>query len=414
MGNCLGNTANPPPKEQHQRPASSNEGKKNTANGFAAAAQEVADHFAARKEAEEALLLKSMSFNNGGAGQQQLVELRVFGVKELQKATQNFKEPDMLLGEGGFGKVYKGYIRNLDDTNPAADVSVAVKRLNPNSFQGQQEWLAEILLLGKLRHPNLVRLFGYCSEGGDGMLIYEYLAKGSLDYHLFPEGAELEGRPVLSWDTRLRIALDAASGLAHLHDNNVIHRDFKAPNILLDENFNAKLTDFGLAKGADTDQTHITTRIMGTMGYLDPKYMETGQLTKKSDVYAFGVMLLELLTGKRAMEQSQQGTPPLTAWASQYLNMRKPDIGALVDPALLDQFTTKAAQRAAHKLAISAKHCIEEDPSLRPLMSDMVETLRPMVQQALGLAHSGTLQQQLHLQQQQQLEQELATPPVSL
>lgn len=310
-------------------------------------------------------------------------ELKTFKSKELQKATQQFKEPENVLGEGGFGKVYKGFLRDWEGSKDP--YPIAVKKLNPNSFQGQQEWLAEILLLGKMRHPNLVKLLGYCAENGEGMLVYEFLAKGSLDYHLFPELKEGETAPPkpLSWVTRLRIALDAAAGLAYLHENNVIHRDFKAPNILLDENCNAKLTDFGLAKGADTDQTHVTTRIMGTMGYLDPKYMETGQLTKKSDVYAFGVMLLELLTGKRAMDQTQQGMPPLTAWAHQYLNQRKPDIGALVDPCLLDQFTTKPAQRAAHKLAISAKHCIEEDPNLRPLMSDMVETLRPLVAAAM-------------------------------
>ncbi|CAI5460215.1 unnamed protein product [Closterium sp. Yama58-4] len=306
-------------------------------------------------------------------------ELRTFKFKELHKATQGFKEPDNVLGEGGFGKVYKGYLKDWEGSKDA--MPIAVKKLNPNSFQGQQEWLAEILLLGRVRHQNLVKLLGYCAENGEGMLVYEFLGKGSLDYHLFPEPKEDDPTPPtpLPWEVRLRIALDAAAGLAYLHENNVIHRDFKAPNILLDDDWSAKLTDFGLAKGADTDQTHVTTRIMGTMGYLDPKYMETGQLTRKSDVYAFGVMLLELLTGKRAMDQTQQGMPPLTAWAQQYLNQRKPDIGALVDPCLLDQFTTKAAQRAAHKLAISAKHCIEEDPNLRPLMSDMVETLRPLV-----------------------------------
>ncbi|CAI5499067.1 unnamed protein product [Closterium sp. Naga37s-1] len=306
-------------------------------------------------------------------------ELRTFKFKELHKATQAFKEPDNVLGEGGFGKVYKGFLKDWEGSKEA--FPIAVKKLNPNSFQGQQEWLAEILLLGRVRHQNLVKLLGYCAENGEGMLVYEFLGKGSLDYHLFPEPKEDDPTPPtpLPWEVRLRIALDAAAGLAYLHENNVIHRDFKAPNILLDDDWSAKLTDFGLAKGADTDQTHVTTRIMGTMGYLDPKYMETGQLTRKSDVYAFGVMLLELLTGKRAMDQTQQGMPPLTAWAQQYLNQRKPDIGALVDPCLLDQFTTKAAQRAAHKLAISAKHCIEEDPNLRPLMSDMVETLRPLV-----------------------------------
>ena len=177
----------------------------------------------------------------------------------------------------------------------------------------------------------------------------------------------------------MKVALDAAQGLAYLHDQNIIHRDFKAPNILLGDNFEAKLTDFGLAKEAEGEQTHVTTRIMGTMGYLDPKYMETGQLTKKSDVYAFGVILLELLSGRRAMDPDNPGGQPLTSWAQQFLVHRRPDINALVDPFLRGEFTNKTTQKAAHKLAISAKHCIEEDPNLRPLMRDMVETLRPLV-----------------------------------
>lgn len=356
--------------------------KNSSTNGYEAASQPAQEPPKA-KDPPPPPAHDSNSMMNGVEMPVAPFELRTFKFKELQKATQGFKEPDNVLGEGGFGKVYKGFLKEWEGSKDP--FPIAVKKLNPNSFQGQQEWLAEILLLGRVRHQNLVKLLGYCAENGEGMLIYEFLGKGSLDYHLFPEPKEDDPTPPtpLPWDVRLRIALDAAAGLAYLHDNNVIHRDFKAPNILLDDDWSAKLTDFGLAKGADTDQTHVTTRIMGTMGYLDPKYMETGQLTRKSDVYAFGVMLLELLTGKRAMDQTQQGMPPLTAWAQQYLNQRKPDIGALVDPSLLDQFTTKAAQRAAHKLAISAKHCIEEDPNLRPLMSDMVETLRPLVAAAM-------------------------------
>eukprot|EP00271_Cylindrocystis_brebissonii_P004101 TRINITY_DN15532_c0_g1_i1.p1 TRINITY_DN15532_c0_g1~~TRINITY_DN15532_c0_g1_i1.p1 ORF type:complete len:454 (-),score=64.77 TRINITY_DN15532_c0_g1_i1:2013-3374(-) len=303
-------------------------------------------------------------------------ELKVFRLRDLAKATQNFREPELLLGAGSFGKVFKGFLRDVNV--PGEQLEVAVKRLDPESCQGQAEWLAEILILGKLRHENLVRLYGYCYDNNEGLLVYEFLNRGSLDYHLFSSPDPNADEP-LPWDIRLKIAFGAAQGLAHLHELNIIHRDFKAPNILLDQDYNAKLTDFGLAKGTENGETHITTKIMGTMGYLDPKYMETGQLTKKSDVYAFGVMLLELLTGRRAMDSNQ--SMPLTAWAKEYLAKRRPVISELVDTRIQSQFESRAAQRAAHKLAISAKHCIEDDPNSRPLMIDMVETLRPLVMQ---------------------------------
>eukprot|EP00270_Netrium_digitus_P008333 TRINITY_DN2487_c0_g1_i2.p1 TRINITY_DN2487_c0_g1~~TRINITY_DN2487_c0_g1_i2.p1 ORF type:complete len:389 (+),score=85.32 TRINITY_DN2487_c0_g1_i2:482-1648(+) len=320
--------------------------------------------------------------NDGISESDVTYELRVFTFANLQTATKEFEE-GAVLGEGGFGKVYKGYISEAADGGVADDLMilpVAIKKLNPKGYQSQQEWTREIIYLGKLQHPNLVKLIGYCAEtnletqASEMLLVYEYLSKGSLDYHLWP--AENSGLELLPWRARLRIALDAARGLSYLHAKNVIHRDFKAPNILLDDDYNGKLTDFGLAKdGPDAGHTHVSTQIMGTMGYLDPRYAETGQLSMKSDVYAYGVVLLELLTGKKAMGVGPGGRPKtLTAWARPLLNKSKPDLELLVDPNLSEPFPEKVART----LAISAKHCIQDDSSMRPLMTDIVDTLKPL------------------------------------
>ncbi|CAI7930489.1 unnamed protein product [Closterium sp. NIES-54] len=315
----------------------------------------------------------------GGGGvigyQEQPAELQEYSYQDLVDATEDFQEHSV-LGEGGFGKVYKGYVldRFPVEGGPPVTATVAIKKLNPSGYQSKVEWMREILVLGKLNHPNLVRLIGYCAELEEMLLVYEFVPRGSLDYHLWP-APNVPADP-LPWQARLRIAHDAACGLAHLHASNFIHRDFKAPNILIAENYAGKLTDFGLAKdGPDAGQTHVSTQIMGTMGYLDPRYAETGQLTVKSDVYAYGVVLLELLTGKKAMGISPGGKPKtLTSWARPYLNKARPDLESLVDPNLIDPFPEKVART----LAISAKHCIQDDTNMRPMMSDIVDTLRPL------------------------------------
>lgn len=302
-------------------------------------------------------------------------ELQAYSYQDLVAASDGFLE-NSVLGEGGFGKVYKGFVLDQFPVGggPPVSAPVAIKKLNPSGYQSKVEWMREILVLGKLQHPNLVRLIGYCAELEEMLLVYEYVPRGSLDYHLWP-APNSEVDP-LTWQARLRIAHDAACGLAHLHASNFIHRDFKAPNILIAEDYAGKLTDFGLAKdGPDAGQTHVSTQIMGTMGYLDPRYAETGQLTVKSDVYAYGVVLLELLTGKKAMGISPGGKPKtLTAWARPLLNKGRPDLESLVDPNLIDPFPEKVART----LAISAKHCIQDDTNMRPMMSDIVDTLRPL------------------------------------
>ncbi|MCO5563114.1 hypothetical protein L7F22_016750 [Adiantum nelumboides] len=219
---------------------------------------------------------------------------RVFLYKELKLATNNFR-PHNILGEGGFGNVYKGWINEVVH-NGTILITVAVKVLKPGSIQGYKEWLAEVFFLSQLHHPHLVKLIGCCSEDEHRILVYEFMPNSSLDTHLFQKT-----KPCLAWDIRMSIALGAAKGLAFLHGalKSVIYRDFKTSNILLDAKFTAKISDFGLAKdGPAGDKTHVSTRVMGTYGYAAPEYVMTGHLTLRSDVYSFGVVLLELITGR--------------------------------------------------------------------------------------------------------------------
>ncbi|XP_051134097.1 probable serine/threonine-protein kinase PBL4 isoform X2 [Andrographis paniculata] len=200
--------------------------------------------------------------------------LKSFTFNDLKTATRNFRS-DSLLGEGGFGYVYKGWIdeQTFAPSRPGTGMVVAVKKLKAESFQGHREWSAEVNCLGMLHHENLVRLIGYCSESESKLLVYEYMPKGSLENHLFRKGVQL-----MAWPTRMRIAVDVARGLSYLHslDANVIYRDLKASNVLLDSDFNAKLSDFGLAReGPKGDRTHVSTRVIGTRGYAAPEYIAT-------------------------------------------------------------------------------------------------------------------------------------------
>ncbi|KAK3141787.1 hypothetical protein QOZ80_4BG0338330 [Eleusine coracana subsp. coracana] len=298
--------------------------------------------------------------------------LRIFTFAELRAATRNFK-PDTVLGEGGFGRVYKGWVdeKTMTPVRSGAGMVVAVKKLNPESVQGMQEWQSEVNFLGRLSHPNLVRLLGYCVEDRELLLVYEFMAKGSLENHLFRKGGSFEPIP---WNLRLRIAIGAARGLAFLHssEKQVIYRDFKASNILLDTNYNAKLSDFGLAKNGPTGgDSHVTTRVMGTYGYAAPEYVATGHLYVKSDVYGFGVVLLEMLTGMRAMDTARPADQHnLVDWAKPFLADRR-RLARLVDPRLEGQYPSKAALKAA-QLTL---RCLAGDPKSRPAMAEVVASL---------------------------------------
>lgn len=292
---------------------------------------------------------------------------------ELKNATWQFR-PENLLGEGGFGFVYKGWIneQTLTAAKPGCGTVVAVKKLKPGGFQGHKEWLSEVNHLGQLHHPNLVRLIGYCLEGENRLLIYDFMPKGSLEHHLFKRNAQS-----LPWETRLKIAIGAARGLCFLHNSKspVIYRDFKAANVLLDSEFNAKLSDFGLAKDGPTgDISHVTTQVMGTQGYAAPEYVSTGRLTLKCDVYSFGVVLLELLTGRRAIDKNKTGIEQkLVEWAKDSLD-ENPKIYRIMDTNLGGQYPRKGAYIAA----TLALQCVRVEAKARPKMDDLVSILEAL------------------------------------
>ncbi|TYG44206.1 hypothetical protein E1A91_D11G078900v1 [Gossypium mustelinum] len=329
------------------------------------------------------VLVSSTTTSNGGSASSTpkfseelrvASQLRKFTFIDLKLATRNFR-PESLLGEGGFGCVFKGWIEEngTAPVKPGTGLTVAVKTLNIDGLQGHKEWLAEVDYLGNLLHPNLVKLVGYCIEDDHRLLVYEFMPRGSLENHLFRKGSL-----PLPWSIRMKIALGAAKGLAFLHEEAerpVIYRDFKTSNILLDADYNAKLSDFGLAKdGPEGDKTHVSTRVMGTYGYAAPEYVMTGHLTSKSDVYSFGVVLLEMLTGRRSMDKNRpNGEHNLVEWARPHLGDKR-RFFRILDPRLEGHFSIKGALKAAQLAA----QCLSRDPKARPRMSEVVETLKPL------------------------------------
>ncbi|CAA6659118.1 unnamed protein product [Spirodela intermedia] len=255
--------------------------------------------------------------------------VHVFTYDEMRVATRNFR-PDQILGEGGFGIVYKGVLD--ENVRPCFKYTlVAVKELNPRASK------AEVNYLGEFSHPNLVKLIGYCCEDDHRLLVYEYMACGSLEKHLF------------------RRCTGCCKGLAFLHgaERSVIYRDFKTSNILLDADYNAKLSDFGLAKeGPMGDQTHVSTRVMGTYGYAAPEYVMTGHLTARSDVYGYGVVLLEMLIGRKHN---------LAEWARPLL-VHNRKLLKIIDPRMEGQYAVKALQKVANV----AYYCLSPNPKAGP------------------------------------------------
>lgn len=284
-----------------------------------------------------------------------------FTYEDLAAATRGFAQ-EYLLGQGGFGYVHKGVLPNGKE--------IAVKSLKSNSGQGDREFHAEVDIISRVHHRHLVSLVGYCTTGAQRLLVYEYVSNGTLEYHL--HGA---GRPVMDWPTRHRIALGSAKGFAYLHEDchpRIIHRDIKAANILIDSNFEAKVADFGLAKLSNDNYTHVSTRIMGTFGYLAPEYASSGKLTEKSDVYSFGIMLLELITGRRPID-IHSDDDSLVDWARPIL-ARVQEGGSyeeLVDPRLGDNYDHK---EMLHMVSCAGA-CIRHSARGRPKMSQIVRAL---------------------------------------
>ncbi|KAF5207199.1 kinase-like protein [Thalictrum thalictroides] len=305
--------------------------------------------------------------NDGGA---EHIAAQTFTFRELAAATKNFRA-DCLIGEGGFGRVYKGLLESINQI-------VAIKQLDRNGLQGNREFLVEVLMLSLLHHPNLVNLIGYCSDGDQRLLVYEFMPLGSLEDHLHDLSPD---KKRLDWNTRMKIAAGAAKGLEYLHDKAnppVIYRDLKCSNILLGEDYHPKLSDFGLAKlGPTGDDTHVSTRVMGTYGYCAPEYAMTGQLTLKSDIYSFGVVLLEILTGRKAIDNSKAAAEHnLVAWARPLFKDRR-KFSQMADPALQGQYPSRGLYQA---LAIAAM-CVQEQPSMRPLIADVVTALSYLASQ---------------------------------
>ncbi|KAK6121021.1 hypothetical protein DH2020_045240 [Rehmannia glutinosa] len=293
-----------------------------------------------------------------------LGQLKRFSLRELQVATDNFSNRN-ILGRGGFGKVYKGRL---------ADGSlVAVKRLKEERTQGGElQFQTEVEMISMAVHRNLLRLRGFCMTPTERLLVYPYMANGSVASCLRDRP---ESQPPLDWPIRKRIALGSARGLGYLHDHcdpKIIHRDVKAANILLDEDFEAVVGDFGLAKLMDYKDTHVTTAVRGTIGHIAPEYLSTGKSSEKTDVFGYGVMLLELITGQRAFDLARLANDDdvmLLDWVKGLLTEKK--LEALVDADLQGNYINEEVEQ----LIQVALLCTQSSPMERPKMSDVVRML---------------------------------------
>ncbi|KAL2346133.1 hypothetical protein Fmac_000133 [Flemingia macrophylla] len=285
-----------------------------------------------------------------------------FTYEELSAATAAFSQRN-LLGQGGFGYVHKGFLPNGKE--------IAVKSLKSTGGQGDREFQAEVDIISRVHHRHLVSLVGYCFSEAKKLLVYEFVPNKTLEYHLHGKG-----RPVMDWGTRLKIAIGSAKGLAYLHEDchpRIIHRDIKGANILLENNFDAKVADFGLAKFNQDNNTHVSTRVMGTFGYMAPEYASTGKLTDKSDVFSFGIMLLELISGRLPVDNTGEDEDTLVDWARPLCKKAMEDgsFEELADPRLEGKYNK---QQMASMVSCAAA-CVRHSAKSRPRMSQIVRVL---------------------------------------
>ncbi|KAL4627171.1 hypothetical protein ACB092_05G148500 [Castanea dentata] len=293
--------------------------------------------------------------------------LKRFSFRELQNATGNFS-PKNILGQGGYGVVYKGCLPNR--------TVVAVKRLKDPSYTGEVQFQTEVEMIGLALHRNLLRLYGFCMTSDERLLVYPYMPNGSVADRLRETCRE---KPSLDWNRRMRIAIGAARGLLYLHDQcnpKIIHRDVKAANILLDESFEAVVGDFGLAKLLDRRESHVTTAVRGTVGHIAPEYLSTGQSSEKTDVFGFGILLLELITGQKALDagngQVQKGM--ILEWVRTLFEEKKLEV--LVDRDLRGCFDAFQLEKTVEV----ALQCTQSHPNLRPKMYEVLKVLEGLVE----------------------------------
>ncbi|RZC57123.1 hypothetical protein C5167_004426 [Papaver somniferum] len=310
----------------------------------------------------------SMSGNNAGGGSGGgLPEVSHLGwghwytLRELELATNGLADENV-IGEGGYGIVYRGLLPD--------NTIVAVKNLLNNRGQAEKEFKVEVEVIGRVRHKNLVRLLGYCVEGAYRMLVYEYVDNGNLEQWLHGDVGLVSP---LTWDNRMNIILGTAKGIAYLHEGlepKVVHRDVKSSNILLDRQWNPKVSDFGLAKLLCSESSYVTTRVMGTFGYVAPEYACTGMLNERSDVYSFGILIMEIITGRSPVDYSRPaGEVNLVEWLKNMVGSRKSE--EVLDPKLPEKPPSKALKR----VLLVALRCVDPDGQKRPKMGHVIHML---------------------------------------
>ncbi|CAO2837536.1 unnamed protein product [Amaranthus hypochondriacus] len=301
---------------------------------------------------------------NGGPLLQQYIcsdesivaKIKIFTPEELDIATDHFND-DRIIGRGGQGTVYKGML--------SEGRIVAIKKCKVLDESQVQDFVNEVVILSQMNHRNIVKVLGCCQESDMPLLVYEFIPNGTLSHHIHNPSEEFP----ITWKMRLQIASDSASALSYLHSSSsipILHRDIKSSNILLDEKYRAKLSDFGTSKSIALDQTHVTTRVMGTFGYLDPEYFQSSQFTDKSDVYSFGVVLIELLTGQKAIRVTAEEDKSLISWFLSYmLNSRLMDI---IDAQIFQE----GSNEEFNIIGDLARRCLDLDGRRRPTMKDIL------------------------------------------